>query len=612
MEVLSPADILRNLSDLREEGLLCDIELQVEDKTISAHRALLASVSPYFKVLFSGGFKEVTQKVIEIKEVSFNGLKRVIDCCYETTLDLNTEDLSDILEAASLVQISEIIDHCKVFMSDNLSESTCFLFLNLAEKFSMQDVKEKAVEYILKNFTTVRKVDDFKEISKDTLIQYLSHNHLNVKGDESEAFYAAKDWLQADPDRMQFTEEVLKNIRFHMMDIRDLCDIGDMNIIDSRKECRVFIREALAFNSKQLDLAKPLKSDIRAQPRGKEGIFVLESLESRNVKDDGWQSLKENRIYLCPLQYGKKIQDTSPCGIRSKAKNHIQLKPVGTFVRNSISLMQVNNFIFFFATDNETFEPIAMRYESARDEWIWLTPAPYEVDGNKAVVGSSIAQIDGGGEVYIYLISGMLVSKDSSFSRYLGSECSTKFLRYDIACDLWKVMPDIPTGSYYSAAVGRFSNGFCSVDECIYVTGGQTALDEDSKTKTYVFDVRANLWLCKPPMKYGRHAHCMGLVDRSNSIYVIGGYGANGRVEMFNVIEGQWTELENININVAGSCALVKDETILILGGKSNNNLSSDIMVFNTKDQKVKVHKKCLPQPMWCPVGALIVHPALL
>ncbi len=606
MEVLSPAHILSNLSDLREEGLLCDIELQVEGEMISAHRALLAAVSPYFKVLFSGGFKEVTQKVIEIKGVSFNGLKGVIDCCYETTLDLNTDNLSDILSAATLVQISQIIDHCKVFMSDNLSELTCFLFLNLAEKFFMQDVKEKTVEYILRNFTTVRKVDEFKEISKDSLIQYLSHDHLNVKGDESEAFYAAKDWLQADPDRMQFTEEVLKNIRFHMMDSHDLCDIGDMNIIDSRKECRVFIREALAFNSKQLDLAKPLKSDFRARPRGREGILVLESLEGRNVPVDGWQSLKENHVYLCPLTREKEHQDNST-GIQSNTKKHMQLQTVNKFVRNSTYLMEVNNFVFLFATDNESFEPVAMRYEPARNEWISLTPAPCDQFDGRAVVGSSIALIDEGGEIYIYLISGMPVSKESTFDS--DKPCSRKVLRYDIAYDTWKVMPDIPTASYYSAAIGRSSNGYYPVDEFIYVTGGNEPLDKESKTKTYAFDVRANLWLCKPPMKYGRYAHCMALVN--NMLYVIGGYGAD-RIETFDIIEEQWTDLENVNINVAGSCAIVRDETILILGGKSNNNLSSDVMVFNTRDQKVKVHKKCLPQPMWCPIGALIVHPALL
>ena len=53
MEVLSVYDILKGLSDLREEGTLCDIELQAEGKTISAHRVVLASVSPYFKALFS-------------------------------------------------------------------------------------------------------------------------------------------------------------------------------------------------------------------------------------------------------------------------------------------------------------------------------------------------------------------------------------------------------------------------------------------------------------------------------------------------------------------------------------------------------------------------------
>ncbi len=584
-------EILKGLSDLREEGTLCDIELQAEGKTISAHRVVLASVSPYFKALFTGGFKEANQKVINLKEVSFNGLKTIIDCCYSIPLDINTDNLSDILATATMVQINDIVDHCSDFMSDNVAE-TPFLFAELAEKFSLHDVRQKAIEYIFRYFYDARKGENFKKLSKDALIEYLSHDALEVR-QESHAFYAAKDWLEYDPERMKYAEEVLSHVRFHAIDIYKLAKIVEINLIEDNKFCRSLVREALVYNSKELDFAKPMNNDERARPRGREGIFVFESLEGSNVKEDGWksssQSFKDNNIYLFSLDRDVD-RFSGPFG---------RLSRVGKFVRNSISMMEVNkSFLFLFATDNETFEPVTMRFESSKSEWMSLKPAPIPYD-RQAVVGSSIAMFHD--EIDLYLISGMLVSEHSDFQ--VDMKCSKKLLRYEIVSNEWEVMPDIPTGSYYSAAVA------CSSNECIYVCGGSALPHTGDNRRTFAFDTNANMWLSKPPMKYGRHAHCVGLIQ--DKIYAVGGYQAEGRIEFYDIVLEQWTELEDLVVNVIGSCAIVKDDTILILGGKANNERTSDILVFNPQDQKVTLHEKSLPKPMWCPVGALIISRAL-
>ncbi len=112
---------------------------------------------------------------------------------------MNTDNVSDIISTAHMFQINQIVMHCKDFMKDNLTEETSLTFLNLADKFNLDDLREKANEYILENFVAIRHCEDFLDIRKDALIQYLSHDELNVNMDESEAFYAAKDWLVSKP-----------------------------------------------------------------------------------------------------------------------------------------------------------------------------------------------------------------------------------------------------------------------------------------------------------------------------------------------------------------------------------------------------------------------------
>ena len=88
---LSTSGILSGLDALREEGILCDIELEVAGNRLSAHRVILAALSPYFKTLFTGAFKEQNERVVEIKGIEFNGLQKIVNCCYTARLDIDTK-----------------------------------------------------------------------------------------------------------------------------------------------------------------------------------------------------------------------------------------------------------------------------------------------------------------------------------------------------------------------------------------------------------------------------------------------------------------------------------------------------------------------------------------
>ena len=43
-----------SFDELRQNGLLCDVKIRVEDKEYAAHRLVLAGTCPYFRVMFTG------------------------------------------------------------------------------------------------------------------------------------------------------------------------------------------------------------------------------------------------------------------------------------------------------------------------------------------------------------------------------------------------------------------------------------------------------------------------------------------------------------------------------------------------------------------------------
>ena len=101
IEGITSDEALAGLAALRSEGLLCDIELEVDGKRLSAHRALLAAISPYFKTLFTGNFKEATENVVTLHGLTFESLSSIIDCFYTAKIEINSENLEEILAAAN-------------------------------------------------------------------------------------------------------------------------------------------------------------------------------------------------------------------------------------------------------------------------------------------------------------------------------------------------------------------------------------------------------------------------------------------------------------------------------------------------------------------------------
>ena len=212
------------------------------------------------------------------------------------------------------------------------------------------------------------------KLPKDALIQYLSHDELNVRGDESQVFNAVREWLEYEDGRMQYAEEVIRSVRFHAIKVQKLSEIADTDLIDERKECRRLIRNAYNYHGE--NFMKPLLSSIECKPRGKKGLFIL-----ANHGGEGWAHPEANKTYLCSLPDGKSHESNN----------------IGRFLKYSMCMIEVNNFLFLFAADGKTFLPVTLRYDPNNNEWMSLAPAPM---GKMATAESAIAHL--GDNIYLW------------------------------------------------------------------------------------------------------------------------------------------------------------------------------------------------------------------
>ena len=148
---VTPSDIMSGLAEQRDTGVLCDVKLEVGRKLIPAHRSVLAAASPVFRGMFTAEFKEKTDHIIEIKDVTFDAVNAVIKAVYKHELVLTNELVPEVLHVSHMLQMNGIVDKCKAYMIENLSPQTCFTFLGLSEKYVLKDLISKANGFVLEN-----------------------------------------------------------------------------------------------------------------------------------------------------------------------------------------------------------------------------------------------------------------------------------------------------------------------------------------------------------------------------------------------------------------------------------------------------------------------------
>ncbi|XP_075028070.1 zinc finger and BTB domain-containing protein 17 isoform X2 [Calonectris borealis] len=104
--------VLEQLNQQRQLGLLCDCTFVVDGIDFKAHKAVLAACSEYFRMLF------VDQKdVVHLDISNAAGLGQVLEFMYTAKLSLNPDNVEDVLAVAGFLQMQEIVSACNALKS---------------------------------------------------------------------------------------------------------------------------------------------------------------------------------------------------------------------------------------------------------------------------------------------------------------------------------------------------------------------------------------------------------------------------------------------------------------------------------------------------------------
>uniref|UniRef100_A0A3Q2E6M6 Zinc finger and BTB domain-containing protein 46 n=1 Tax=Cyprinodon variegatus TaxID=28743 RepID=A0A3Q2E6M6_CYPVA len=118
--------LLRELNEQRQHGILCDACVIVDGKIFKAHKNVLLGSSRYFKTLYcqvkeSEPPHQTTVTHLDI--VTATGFKAILDFMYSAHLALTSKNVIEVMSAASYLQMTDIVQACHSFIKAALDIS---------------------------------------------------------------------------------------------------------------------------------------------------------------------------------------------------------------------------------------------------------------------------------------------------------------------------------------------------------------------------------------------------------------------------------------------------------------------------------------------------------
>uniref|UniRef100_UPI003AADE752 zinc finger and BTB domain-containing protein 44 n=1 Tax=Centroberyx gerrardi TaxID=166262 RepID=UPI003AADE752 len=113
-------EMLEKLNALRNEGHLCDVTIRVQDKLFLAHKVVLACCSEFFRSKLVGRPEEEDKFVLDLHHVTVSGFTPLLEYAYTSTLSISTENIIDVLAAASYMQMFAVASTCSEFMKSSI------------------------------------------------------------------------------------------------------------------------------------------------------------------------------------------------------------------------------------------------------------------------------------------------------------------------------------------------------------------------------------------------------------------------------------------------------------------------------------------------------------
>ncbi|XP_070581175.1 kelch-like protein 3 [Ptychodera flava] len=542
---------LSGQNELRKQGLMCDVELTVDGNKLLAHRSVLSVHSEYFRAMFTTGMMESRTKEIEIKEIEFTSLEKLVDYMYTGTLDVNKDNVQDLLNAACMLQIEEVKDICSHCLLRYIDVSNCLGIWTFSEIHHLEEVYNKANHLLKSRFPSITQQEEFLILDKNILQEILTFDDLNLgMKSENVVLESVIRWLNYDLiSRAKHLEELLKHVRLHLVSSELLQQVRDEMYIKDNAVCCRMIEEAMPYAEDR----QKLPSHLNGPRLPASSIYVLGGYLQSRTGGNCPHTLTIERYDINQDQW----KEMGKLPFNLECQNVVSVNGEMFFVHKKLKQPKLKIPTF---TNVGTVHTLCT-YNVIQNGWKTKEISQYTVLALLCSFKQSAVAVCKDNNV-IYVCGG----KEPT-----GSFMQKSVLKLDIENDEWSQLPNLPELRYNHSAI--------VVDKRLYVIGGNDVsvhignVRQEVKSSVVMYDPEEGCWLEKRNMNTPRLG--LGLAAVDGYIYAIGGISDTARqktVERYDPNEDTWTYVSNMHKQRSFLGVATCNNLIYAIGGKSYSN----------------------------------------
>ncbi|XP_004209665.1 kelch-like protein diablo [Hydra vulgaris] len=514
-------NVMSSMAQFRKDGTLCDVTLNVDGKKFFVHKNVLASCSEYFKVMFASSLIEGTKSEICINTVTSEVFEELLDYFYEGTLKMDMHSIVDLLHAASLFLLNDVISECFRHLNRQMNATNCLRIKGIAEAYSNKQLISKCKEFTKKNFELIIKEREILKTSLQELKSLLLSDDIVCQSEDSVALIVEK-WLR---ERIHELEESQIRILFKTIRFPFLSENGRIKLMKFMEELDVMYPDA--------GYASILSFEQRHQARH----FRRCSLTCR-------ASQRVETVIFCVNKRGEtfcyNILNHKFCRLERFPEYRLP------------GYLNVNNNVLYVTGGSNGLTTVFSRdvysYDVTEIKWNKLMPMVNARDQHCATFFQDNLYVIGGRNLQNFV-----------------ENLSKKVECYDVAKNVWSTVADTLHGRVNSCAT--------SSHKYMYVIGGNQNVDGiDASETVEKYCIRKHSWELLPNMCQKRIS-CSS-VFYNDKLYVFG--GSNGFFDLpnFEFYEEKSNKWTLVSVGVPGpiNVALAMDNEILTMGVSAWND----------------------------------------
>lgn len=267
-------DVLKRLSGLQKQGIMCDVTIKIDDQEFNAHRNILSASSDYFFAMFNGNMKERNQREITITGVDKDSMKVIMGFIYTGEIILDWSNVEPILQGANLMLVQSVKDACSRFLESRLNVKNCLGIQSLAETYACQKLWTVTNTFIFQNFPHVAENEEFLNLDEKQIQVLLQSDEISVENEEK-VYEALVGWINYDREnRREFFPVLMEDVRLPLVSPYYLVDVVENEeLFNSSPRCKELLQEAQHYHL--LPDRRQLLDSTRTRPRNYERFHEI-------------------------------------------------------------------------------------------------------------------------------------------------------------------------------------------------------------------------------------------------------------------------------------------------------------------------------------------------